>query len=430
MPDIQSLYTLYREHPSVQTDTRHLREGDIFFALKGPHFNGNQFAAHALDLGASYAVVDEAAYATDSRCLLVPDVLTALQQLALMHRQQFNIPFIAVTGSNGKTTTKELISAVLRTRYRTYTTSGNLNNHIGVPLTLLSIREDAEMAVIEMGANHLHEIASYCTIALPTHGIITNCGKAHIEGFGSEAGVRKGKGELYDFIRAHNGTIFRNTDLSYLADMAGGIGNQITYGTHNAIYTGTPQMNHVWLRVMLHDTPAPTVIDTQLTGAYNFPNVMAAIATGRHFGIPVEKISAAVAAYQPDNSRSQWIERGSNRIILDAYNANPTSMHAAITNFAQAPLDCKMLWLGGMKEMGSETEAEHRNLIDLIRQYEWAGVILVGTEFKDVQTGFQWFEDAQEAAVYVRTNRPENASILIKGSRSSRMELLLEALGS
>ncbi len=428
MPDIHSLYTLYREYPSVQTDTRHLQEGDIFFALKGPHFNGNHFAARALELGASYAVVDEAAYAANSRCLLVPDVLTALQQLALLHRRQFTIPFIAITGSNGKTTTKELLSAVLRTQYRTYTTSGNLNNHIGIPLTLLRIREDAEMAVIEMGANHLHEIASYCTIALPTHGIITNCGKAHIAGFGSEAGVRKAKGELYDFIRAHNGTIFRNTDLAYLEDMAAGIGKQITYGAHDAMYTGTPHMNHVWLRVMLNDTPGPVTIDTQLTGAYNFPNVMAAIAAGIHFGIPVEKISSAIASYQPDNSRSQWIQKDSNRIILDAYNANPTSMHAAITNFAQAPLDHKILWLGAMKELGGETEAEHRNLTDLVRQYDWADVILVGDEFKNITTGFKWFNNAAAAAEYIRTNRPENASVLIKGSRSSSMELLLEAL--
>lgn len=428
MPDIHSLYTLYREYPSVQTDTRHLQKGDIFFALKGPHFNGNHFAARALERGASYAVVDEAAYAVNSRCLLVPDVLTALQQLALMHRRQFNIPFIAITGSNGKTTTKELLSAVLRTQYKTYTTSGNLNNHIGVPLTLLGIRENAEMAVIEMGANHLHEIASYCAIAEPTHGIITNCGKAHIEGFGSEEGVRKAKGELYDFIRAHNGTIFRNTDLAYLDDMAGGIDKQVTYGLKDAMYTGTPQMNHVWLRVVLHNTPEPIQIDSRLTGSYNFPNVMAAVAAGMHFGIPVEKIKSAISSYRPDNSRSQWVEKGNNRIILDAYNANPSSMHAAITNFAQAPLERKMLWLGGMKELGDETAAEHRILTDLIRQYDWTAVILVGEEFTDVHPGFKWFKDAQEAARYIRNHKPEHASILIKGSRSSRMELLLEAL--
>ncbi len=428
MPDIHSLYTLYREHPSIQTDTRHLQEGDIFFALKGPNFNGNHFATRALELGASYAVIDESAYATDNRCILVADVLATLQELALMHRRQFNIPFIAITGSNGKTTTKELISAVLRTQYKTYTTSGNLNNHIGVPLTLLRIREDAEMAVIEMGANHLREIASYCAIALPTHGIITNCGKAHLEGFGSEAGVRKGKGELYDFIRSHKGTIFRNTDLTYLADMARGIDSQITYGTANADYTGTAAMNHVFLQVTLDSHIPPVHIDTQLTGAYNFPNVMVALAAGMHFGIPIKKISAAITSYQPDNSRSQWIQKGNNRIILDAYNANPTSMHAAISNFAQTSLDHKLLWLGAMKELGSETETEHRNLVDFIRQYDWKDVILVGDEFKNVHSGFRWFYNASAAAGFIRATQPENASILIKGSRSSRMELLLEAL--
>jgi UDP-N-acetylmuramoyl-tripeptide--D-alanyl-D-alanine ligase len=354
-------------------------------------------------------------------------VLVALQQLATHHRRQLRIPFIAITGSNGKTTTKELVSAVLRTRYRTYTTAGNLNNHIGVPLTILGIRNDAEIAVIEMGANHLHEIEAYCRIALPTHGIITNCGKAHIEGFGSEAGVRQGKGELYDFIREHEGTIFRNTDLPYLEEMAHGIRQQVTYGMQQAQYTGRPLMDGVFLQVEL-ESPLSMHIPTRLVGDYNFANVMTAAATGLHLGVPADQVRAAIEAYEPDNSRSQWLHKGSNAVILDAYNANPTSMAAAIRNFAAAPLERKMLWIGAMKEMGETSRREHEALVTLITQYEWSEVILVGKEFSDVAKDYRHFEDANAAATYIREHRPEQASILIKGSRGSRMELLLDAL--
>ena len=426
--EIAALYELYLRHPSVQTDTRRLRAGDIFFALKGASFDGNAFARQALDNGAAYAVVDDpAACAGDARCILVPDVLTTLQELALFHRRQLRIPFIAITGSNGKTTTKELVSAVLWAQHVTYTTAGNLNNHIGVPLTILGIRGDAELAVIEMGANHLNEIAGYCRIALPTHGIITNCGKAHIEGFGSEEGVRKGKGELYDFIRGHDGVIFRNADLDYLREMAHGISRQVTYGAADAQYTGRPFMQDVFLHVAL-TSPVPMKIATQLVGDYNFANVMTAVAVGMHFGVPPEKIKAAIEAYTPDNSRSQWLQRGSNQVILDAYNANPSSMAAAIRNFAQAPPARKILWLGAMKELGDATAREHEALVQLIRQYTWEAVILVGKEFGSAGGDMLRFDDSAAAASFVRAHRPEHAAILIKGSRGSRMELMLEVL--
>lgn len=425
--DIAALYEIYKKHSSVQTDTRKLKQGDIFFALKGPNFNGNAFAKQALEAGASYAVIDEQEFAADERYLLVDEVLTALQQLAKHHRQQFNIPFIAITGSNGKTTTKELVTTVLQQQYKTYATEGNLNNHIGVPLTLLKIKSDAQMAVIEMGANHQKEIESYCKIALPTHAIITNCGKAHIEGFGGIEGVRKGKGELYDFIRENNGTIFRNTDLDYLASMSHGIGNQVTYGSTDADYVGTATMKDVFLSVAL-SKPAEKTIDTQLVGDYNFPNAMVAIAVGLHFGIDIATISSAIAHYNPDNSRSQWLQKGSNKIILDAYNANPTSMRAAITNFANAQLSNKMLWIGGMKEMGTEEAKEHNELVQLVQQYNWSNVILVGKEFDGIAHNYQHFQTSADAAAYVKDNMPADAAILIKGSRGSRMEVLLDAL--
>jgi len=349
-------------------------------------------------------------------------------ELALHHRMQFSIPFIAITGSNGKTTTKELVTAVLQKKYRTYATEGNLNNHIGVPLTLLKIGRDAEMAVIEMGANHLREIAGYCEIARPTHGIITNCGKAHIEGFGGIEGVRKGKGELYDFLRENNGIVFRNTDLGYLEAMAHDIATQVTYGSVNAQYIGKALMHDVFLELAILTSGAETTIHTQLVGAYNFPNAMVAVATGLHFGIGIDTVKAAIEAYNPDNSRSQWLSTGSNRVILDAYNANPTSMRAAIQNFANAQLDNKMLWLGGMKEMGTEEAAEHADLVAFIAGYSWHDVILVGKEFETVKGNYKWFADSASAADYIKQNRPENAAILIKGSRGSRMEVMLEVL--
>lgn len=425
---IAQLYKLYLEHPYVETDTRKLREGCLFFALSGANFNGNTFAKQALEKGAAYALIDDRAYAVDDKCIVVDDVLSTLQHLAKYHRLQLNIPFLAITGSNGKTTTKELIAAVLRKKYVTYATEGNLNNHIGVPLTILKIRNDAQMAIIEMGANHQKEIASYCEIAMPDHGLITNCGKAHIEGFGGIEGVRKGKGELYDYLKSNEGTIFRNIDLDYLKDMAMGIQNEITYGNGNADYSGVAVMNDVFLGVKMLNKYAGMMIDTHLVGDYNFPNAMAAIAVGLHFGVGIDEIQSALAGYNPDNSRSQWLQKGTNRIILDAYNANPTSMRAAITNFAAATLPNKMLWIGGMKEMGSEELKEHKDLVEFVQQYPWTQVVLVGKEFNGINKDYLWFENSAEAAEYIKAHQPDNSSILIKGSRGSKMEVLLEAL--
>jgi UDP-N-acetylmuramoyl-tripeptide--D-alanyl-D-alanine ligase len=284
------------------------------------------------------------------------------------------------------------------------------------------------MAIIEMGANHQKEIAGYCEIAMPDHGIITNCGKAHIEGFGGIEGVRKGKGELYDFIRANGGAIFRNTDLDYLREMAHDIKTQITYGSANAQYIGKPLMNGVFLNVAMLTAHTEATLHTQLVGAYNFPNVMAAVAVGLHFGIPIDEIRTAVANYAPDNSRSQWLQKGSNEIILDAYNANPTSMRAAIINFSETQLPNKILWIGGMKEMGSEELNEHRELVALISKYQWQDVILVGREFEKVHGAYTWFENSLEAAAYIKDHQPVNSSILLKGSRGSKMEALIEGM--
>ena len=285
---IQELYEVYRQHPSVQTDTRQLRAGDLFFALKGGNFNGNQFARQAIDAGAAFAIIDDAAYDIPGKTILVPDVLTCLQELAQFHRRQFSIPFIAITGSNGKTTTKELIHAVLATQYRTYTTAGNLNNHIGIPLTLLRVGMDAEMAVVEMGANHQREIAGYCVYTEPTHGLITNVGLAHLEGFGGPAGVRKGKGELFDYLRTRSdGTVFANWDYDYLQEMSVGIAHIVKYGsTGQALQVkGTVTTADPFLQVLLSTGGKEILIKTQLVGAYNLPNVLAAAAVGTHFGV-------------------------------------------------------------------------------------------------------------------------------------------------
>ncbi|MFM2358773.1 MAG: hypothetical protein RLY16_766, partial [Bacteroidota bacterium] len=354
---IADLYKIYQQHPSIQTDTRKLQSGDLFFALKGPNFNGNLFAKQALEAGAAYAIIDEPQQGeTDERLIITPDVLTTLQALALYHRQQLNIPFIAITGSNGKTTTKELVYEVLKSQFITYTTKGNLNNHIGVPLTILSVKPDAQMAVIEMGANHQQEIAGYCQYTLPTYGIITNCGKAHLEGFGGEAGVRKGKGELYDFLRQHQGTAFVMNDYDYLREMSTGIESVITYGTTHADVVGVALPQEM-LAVSLMMDGHPQLIQTNLVGNYNLPNVLVAVTVGLHFGIAFDKIKQAIEGYIPSNSRSQLIQKDTNKIVLDAYNANPTSMRAAIENLATHYPGKRVLMLGGMMELGDESLA-------------------------------------------------------------------------
>jgi len=439
----EQLYQVYLQHPSIQTDTRKLKKGDLFFALKGPNFNGNLFAAQALEQGAAYAIVDEAPAKADDRILPVNDALETLQALALHHRRQFDIPFIAITGSNGKTTTKELIHAVLSSQYQVYTTQGNLNNHIGVPLTILSVKKDARMAVIEMGANHLQEIAGYCTYTLPTHGLITNVGKAHLEGFGGPEGVKKGKGELYDFLRsgegppvagslssASGGTAFVCWDYDYLREMSRGIRHIITYGTKDAEFTGELLQSKPFLSVAITGGADTGHLQTQLVGDYNLPNVLAAVAVGRHFGVADAQIRAAIGGYSPSNSRSQLIRWKGNEVILDAYNANPSSMRAAIENFAgmpaPAPPGGKILILGAMAELGQESLGEHRRIIDLIGQVPWQQVVLVGGDFQKIQHPYHSFENAAQAANWLRNAGIGNSLLLIKGSRSMRMEEVLQ----
>lgn len=426
---IEQLYNFYLQHPQVQTDTRQLKKGDLFFALKGPNFNGNQYAITALSLGASGVVVDEPIGIEGDNIFQVEDGLQALQTLALHHRKQFTIPFLAITGSNGKTTTKELIHAVLSTSFTTYTTKGNLNNHIGVPLTILSIRNDAEIAIIEMGANHQKEIESYCTIALPTHGLITNCGKAHLEGFGGVEGIRKGKGELFDFIAQHAGTVFINSDLDYLEAMSAKIEHKIFYGNRKGLnpssIVDTDKL--LGLEVTLNGTNQQRIF-TQLVGSYNKANIDAAICVGLHFGIAFDKIRTAIESYIPDNARSQLIKRGNNTIILDAYNANPSSMQVAIENFAKMDGENKLLFLGGMMELGKASVQEHQQVIALIKQFNFEKTILVGGDFANTIHPFLFFEDVAATSSWLKENLPANAQILIKGSRSMKMEKLLEVL--
>ena len=419
---IQDLYSIFLLHPSIQTDTRKLQPGDLFFALRGPSFNGNLFAKQALDAGAAYVVIDEPITFADDRLIETTGVLQTLQDLAKYHRQQFTIPFLAITGSNGKTTTKELVSEVLATTFKTSTTKGNLNNHIGVPLTILSIQKDAEVAVIEMGANHQKEIEGYCRYTMPTHGIITNCGKAHLEGFGGEEGVKKGKGELFDYLRLNGGTAFIMNDYGYLQEMSKGIPVIKTYGTAEADIAGVADKTAGFLQVEMTKGTTIKKIATNLVGEYNLPNVLAAVAVGKYFMVTDVAIKNALTSYVPSNSRSQMIERGTNKIILDAYNANPTSMKAAIENFAKMEGANKILLLGGMMELGTESIAEHEAIVKLIDENKWKAVVLVGGDFAKIKHGHLYFPNYAEAKEWLDEQHLENSKLLVKGSRSMQME--------
>ena len=424
---ITDLYQLFLAHPSIETDSRKLKQSDLFFALKGPNFNGNQFAQMALDAGAAYAVVDEYSGPANDRIIVVDDVLSSLQELSRHHRLQFTgIPFIAITGSNGKTTTKELLHAVLSTTYITYTTSGNLNNHIGIPLTILKIKPDAQMAIIEMGANHRKEIEGYCRYALPTHGIITNCGKAHLEGFGSEAAIRKGKGELYDHLRSNGGIAFVMWDYDYLREMSKGIPTVKTYGTHDADITGEVADSSGFLELAINGGADIGSIKTKLIGEYNLPNVLAAVAVGEYFNVPADKIGSALENYMPSNSRSQLIKKGTNSFILDAYNANPSSMKAAIENFAKMEGDHKILLLGGMMELGESSVAEHEAIVSVINDHSWEAVVLVGGDYDKLDQPYIYFDHVLEARSWFSAQNFKQRQFLVKGSRSMAMEKILE----
>jgi UDP-N-acetylmuramoyl-tripeptide--D-alanyl-D-alanine ligase len=434
---ISEIYDIYLQYPVVVTDTRKLKQGDFFFALKGPNFNANTFAFKAIAAGAAYCVVDEplstiAGYyegnneaqkeAALAKMIVVEDVLTTLQALAGHHRSTFDIPFIAITGSNGKTTTKELVYAVLASHFKTYTTQGNLNNHIGVPLTILSIQKDAQMAVIEMGANHQKEIEGYCVYTKPTHGIISNCGKAHLEGFGGEEGVKKGKGELYSFLRGHNGTAFVYTGYDYLVEMSAGIQNIVPY------VSGIIQSSEPFLTVQASIDNNNTTVASQLVGSYNLPNILCALTIGKHFGVPEHKMVEAIENYAPSNSRSQLITKGTNTIILDAYNANPSSMKVAIENFEKLAGNHKIVLLGAMMELGEHAAAEHLALLQLIANCNFKHVVLVGKDFAALQTQmpqFIYLQNAAEAKAWLEKQNPTHAQLLIKGSRSMQMETVL-----
>jgi UDP-N-acetylmuramoyl-tripeptide--D-alanyl-D-alanine ligase len=434
--DIPSLYELFKNHPHISTDSRAVIPNSIFFSLKGPSFNGNKFAGKALELGAAVAVVDEAVYKNDERIILVEDALKSLQQLANYHRRRLKIPFLAITGSNGKTTTKELVRIVLSKKYVTLATKGNLNNHIGVPLTILSITPDIRFAIIEMGANHLHEIESYCTIADPDYGLITNIGKAHLEGFGGYEGVKSAKGELYKWLSKKGKAVFINNDNADLKDMAvkADLQNTVTYGKdENGNCTGilvsrTNALNVKWKYNGSDNRQGETY--SRLIGDYNFENILAAICIGNYFGVRPEEINTAIAEYVPDNSRSQLVQKNTNSIILDAYNANPTSMEAAIKNFSVMKDDRKIICIGDMAELGTESAREHERIVEMLKEINAEEVILVGDNFGLFASRLKskHFQDSQKAADWVKQQHWKNKWILIKGSRSTKMEKIFDAI--
>ena len=421
---IQRIFEQFLIARSVTTDTRKINPGDIFFALKGGNFNGNTFAAKALEMGASMVVIDEPQQPHDERMVLVDDVLTALQHVAKMYRESLNIPFLAITGSNGKTTTKELIRDVLAQRYRVSATIGNLNNHIGVPLTLLAIPADCELAIVEMGANHQGEIRSYCEYALPTHALITNMGKAHLEGFGGEEGVVKGKKELYDFVHASDGVIFVNTDLEKLRRASQGM-KIIPYASNDLeCVSESPTLVYSHIHNDVRSEYA-----TQLAGAYNLYNIASAIVVGEHFGVSNEQIHAAICAYTPENNRSQVKRTERNTLIMDAYNANPTSLEFALEALSKQSSDQKFFVIGDMLELGDMGPAEHRHIIEVARRLALKG-ILVGPIFKSVwkEDDYDVFENNLAAKAYLETQAIRDHVILIKGSRGIKLEEVVSAL--
>lgn len=427
---IEELYSLFKQFPLVCTDTRNIKKDSLFFALRGGNFNGNEFAAKALESGSKYAIVDEEKYCVSENYILVDDVLICLQNLARYHRQQLKIPFIGITGSNGKTTTKELIHAVLSRKYKTLATQGNLNNHIGVPLTLLAITNEHQMAVIEMGANHMKEIEFLCSIALPDFGIITNIGKAHIEGFGSAENIVIGKNELYVHIKNSTGLLFVNSDNQLLLNLSQQI-KRVTYGTsETADFNGSFEGSNPFVHMRLSQIKNGDLIKTQIIGKYNFDNCLAAACIGNYFGVKDEEIVFALENYVPSNNRSQVIQKGTNTILMDAYNANPSSMEVAILNFAEMKAVNKIVILGDMLELGAESEKEHQRIADLVEQKGITKMVLVGPLFAKIKTNSEAmkFGDCPAAAVYFSKNPIQNSTLLIKGSRGIKLEGILEVL--
>ena len=426
--EIAELYKCFMECGKVTTDSRNCPEGSMFIALKGETFNGNAFAAQALKQGCRYAVIDESEYAGEGT-ILVDNCLQALQQLANYHRRQLKTPVIGITGTNGKTTTKELISTVLSRKFNTLYTEGNFNNHIGVPLTLLRLTKEHEMAVVEMGANHPGEIKTLVHIAEPDYGIITNVGKAHLQGFGSFEGVIRTKGELYDFLRDKGGaTIFIQNENPYLNGIAEGL-TCVRYGQTAGLYVSgeliscSPFLSFRWTAEgVSHE------VNTHLIGSYNLDNMLAAAAIGRYFGVSDDDISSALASYLPHNNRSQLKETADNKLIVDAYNANPTSMIAALKNFRQVEAPHKMVILGDMKELGEASREEHQKVVDYLKECGFDRVVLVGPEFAAATHSYQTFQHVDEVLADIRMHKPQGYYILIKGSNSMKLSQLPEYL--
>jgi len=437
MFDISSVYQIFKEFPVVCTDTRNCVPGSLFFALKGDHFNANAFAADALAKGCRYAIIDEPEFAADERFIVVPSVLETLQQLATYHRCQLGTKIIGITGTNGKTTTKELIASVLKEKFNVHFTKGNLNNQIGVPVTLLQLTAEHEVAVVEMGANHPGEIRTLVNIARPDYGIITNVGKAHLEGFGSFEGVMNTKAELYDYIHAAGGQIFINTGNAFLNQMAEKAGitaeSEIEYsldkcnrpdGVKGVITSCSPFLS---LSYTVADGVAND-INTRLIGAYNAENVLAAVTIGRFMGESADQIKTGLESYVPQNNRSQLTLTDKNKLVVDAYNANPTSMRAAVMNFYQMDVENKVLILGDMLELGSQSEGEHQNMVDLLQQKGFERVMLVGSEFGKTKNKYPVFSTVDDLTNFLSIHPVENSFVLIKGSRGIRLEKVIGLL--
>lgn len=428
----QELYQIYLKHPIICTDSRNVTPNSLFFALKGDKFDGNKYASSALEKGAAYAIIDDAQHQKGEQYILVEDGLTCLQQLARFHRNQFKIPVIGITGSNGKTTTKELMTNVLKSSYPTHATQGNFNNHIGVPLTLLAMKPETEVAIIEMGMNHLGEIAELCKIANPTHGLITNIGKAHLEGVGGVEGVKKAKSELYDYLKANKGLIFVNRDENFLWELVSDYRKKLSYSqvaklAEHYIYQVELQDSSTFVKATFkNDLEQSIEVKSQLIGTYNFNNIMTAIVIGQYFKVSPLKIKAAVESYIPSNNRSQVVQRGNNTFILDAYNANPTSMKNALNYFHNYPAENKIAILGDMLELGKASLEEHQNILSQIEKLNIQQVILVGKEFKQCNSKHSHFANIDEVKAWYSQQTFENTSFLIKGSRGIQLELLLE----
>jgi len=425
-----ALYEVYKSNPNISIDSRKITDGCIYFALKGENFNGNKFAKEALDKGAAKVVVDQKEYVVNEHCLLVEDGLTALQALARHHRNQLSIPILGITGSNGKTTTKELVAAVLQQKYNCFATKGNLNNHIGVPLSILSIDHSHECAIIEMGANHQGEIDFLCSIAQPNYAIITNIGKSHLEGFGGVEGVKKGKSELYQFIRKVNGEVFINADDKLLMEMAKEL-KKYTYGKSKENFcSGFLTQTHPNIKAKWSCGKNNGNIAAQLYGGYNFTNIMAAVCVGSYFKVANNKIDYAINNYRSVNNRSQYIEKKDYKIYLDAYNANPSSMKLAIENFAENQGEEKWLILGDMFEVGERSHEEHQAIIKLVENLEIENSFFVGENFYKWNADyphFTFFKDTTIAKEWFHKLNKSNKQFLMKGSRGIGLEKLIEA---